>query len=136
MRISVLTEATRARCDPSSRAFGTDHRTGVALLRLLSSMLSSRRTRRAQMHAGRTKITTRSIYYLSIAHVTECPGPDSNRDALRRCPLKTVCLPVPPPGRAQQDKLESPPAVGNYAQRVSPNQAPRRVPAARRADVH
>src|SRR5213082_1943073 len=88
MRISVLTEATRARCDPSSRAFGTDHRTGVALLRLLSSMLSSRRTRRAQMHAGRTKITTRSIYYLSIAHVTECPGPDSNRDALRRCPLK------------------------------------------------
>src|SRR6266446_3173913 len=30
--------------------------------------------------------------------MTGCPGPDSNRDALRRCPLKTVCLPVSPPG--------------------------------------
>src|SRR3990172_6774440 len=28
-----------------------------------------------------------------------CPGPDSNRDALRHCPLKTACLPVSPPGR-------------------------------------
>src|SRR3989442_2608923 len=31
--------------------------------------------------------------------VTPCPGSDSNRDALRHCPLKTACLPVPPPGR-------------------------------------
>src|SRR3989337_2987818 len=28
-----------------------------------------------------------------------CPGPDSNRDALRHCPVKTACLPVSPPGR-------------------------------------
>src|SRR3989440_6456665 len=33
--------------------------------------------------------------------VTRCPGSDSNRDALRHCPLKTACLPVPPPGRAR-----------------------------------
>src|SRR6266481_9912014 len=33
--------------------------------------------------------------------VTLCPGSDSNRDALRHCPLKTACLPVPPPGRAR-----------------------------------
>src|SRR2546421_5503224 len=36
--------------------------------------------------------------------VTRCPGSDSNRDALRHCPLKTACLPVSPPGRAQQRK--------------------------------
>ena len=28
-----------------------------------------------------------------------CPGRDSNSHALRRHPLKMVCLPVPPPGR-------------------------------------
>src|SRR5947207_1996681 len=49
------------------------------------------------MHAGRTKITNRA-FYIVIRFVIGCPGPDSNRDALRRCPLKTVCLPVPPPG--------------------------------------
>ncbi len=30
----------------------------------------------------------------------ECPGPDSNRDGSRHCPLKTACLPIPPPGQA------------------------------------
>src|SRR5947199_7138865 len=39
--------------------------------------------------------------------VTLCPGPDSNRDALRHCPLKTACLPVPPPGRVA--KARTPP---------------------------
>src|SRR5262244_1294068 len=29
---------------------------------------------------------------------TTCPGGDSNPHALRRHPLKMVCLPVPPPG--------------------------------------
>src|SRR2546422_11354511 len=36
-----------------------------------------------------------------------CPGPDSNRDALRHCPLKTACLPVSPPGRVA--KARTPP---------------------------
>src|SRR2546421_4788160 len=31
-----------------------------------------------------------------------CPGRDSNSHALRRRPLKTVCLPVPPPGRSRE----------------------------------
>ena len=30
----------------------------------------------------------------------ECPGADSNRDALRHHPLKMACLPVSPPGLA------------------------------------
>src|SRR2546425_715331 len=34
-----------------------------------------------------------------------CPGQDSNRDALRRCPLKTVCLPVSPPGRVKKGRI-------------------------------
>ena len=29
----------------------------------------------------------------------ECPGPDSNRDGSHHCPLKTACLPIPPPGQ-------------------------------------
>src|SRR5881296_4011135 len=41
------------------------------------------------------------------ATVAGCPGPDSNRDALRHCPLKTACLPVPPPGRVA--KARTPP---------------------------
>src|SRR5437588_3292681 len=35
---------------------------------------------------------------------SKCPGSDSNRDALRHCPLKTACLPVSPPGRAQKNR--------------------------------
>src|SRR2546430_13776714 len=37
---------------------------------------------------------------------TWCPGRDSNSHALRRRPLKTVCLPVPPPGR-DRERLRS-----------------------------
>src|SRR5438132_13212151 len=29
----------------------------------------------------------------------QCPGTDSNRDALRHHPLKMACLPISPPGR-------------------------------------
>src|SRR5688572_20255479 len=32
-----------------------------------------------------------------------CPGADSNRDAFRHYPLKIACLPVSPPGRADED---------------------------------
>src|SRR5947209_15530544 len=35
-----------------------------------------------------------------------CPGRDSNSHALRRRPLQTVCLPVPPPGR-DRERLRS-----------------------------
>src|SRR2546430_13228770 len=44
--------------------------------------------------------------FRSFGSLGKCPGPDSNRDALRHCPLKTACLPVSPPGRAQQTRSE------------------------------
>src|SRR5439155_27373827 len=37
-----------------------------------------------------------------------CPGRDSNSHALWRRPLKTVCLPVPPPGREQGARFVAP----------------------------
>jgi len=50
----------------------------------------------------------------------ECPGSDSNRDALRHHPLKMACLPVSPPGQSQRVHLRilqqrsntDPPATG------------------------
>src|SRR2546430_13091568 len=41
-----------------------------------------------------------------------CPGSDSNRDALRHCPLKTAGLPVSPPGPAKK-RREGPPALSS-----------------------
>src|SRR5436309_14050396 len=34
--------------------------------------------------------------------IEECPGTDSNRDALRHHPLKMACLPISPPGLIQE----------------------------------
>src|SRR5439155_3355195 len=46
-----------------------------------------------------------------------CPGPDSNRDALRRCPLKTVCLPVSPPGPDRKARAQR---AGDQAEHLAP----------------
>ena len=48
------------------------------------------------MGSGATSHLTPPTYHLSYE---ECPGADSNRDALRHHPLKMACLPISPPGR-------------------------------------
>src|SRR5690242_17896965 len=45
---------------------------------------------------------TQEMRYETDRPAEACPGPDSNRDALRHCPLKTACLPVSPPGRREK----------------------------------
>jgi hypothetical protein len=47
-----------------------------------------------------------------------CPGRDSNSHALRRRPLKTVCLPVPPPGRGRERASSTAPSGEQAAHRL------------------
>src|SRR5262249_9766436 len=49
---------------------------------------------------------------------------DSNRDALRHCPLKTACLPVSPPGRSgkrrrDKDRGQAKVRMSNIEHRIS-----------------
>ena len=83
---------------------------------------------RAATKSHRSDLNRRPLDYESRAlplsyggHQREgCPGPDSNRDALRHCPLKTACLPVPPPGRSY--RARSPQQSSDPSGRQAPGQ--------------
>ncbi len=64
----------------------------------------------------------------------QCPGPDSNRDDFRHCPLKTACLPIPPPGQARANAREEASYRGpQHRTRLRPLARPKLSPAGSRA---